>query len=167
MINLFKTIKILNLKDTKMNQGRLLRSTTVLLTAVSVVILLTAGCDSSKKIETLQKDNQTLTQRVAELEGQLKQTEAAVIQSRAAQAPPVAPQTVQVKDTFPTAAPTPAVQPEAAQSVYVVVEGDNLWKIAKKQLGNGARYKEILSLNPNISKDKPLVVGEKLTLPAR
>jgi nucleoid-associated protein YgaU len=150
-----------------MIQGRLFQRTTVVLTAVTIVLLFTAGCDSGKKMETLQKDNQALTQRVAELEGQLKQTEAAVVQSRAAQAPAAVPQPVQVKDTIPTAAAAPVEQPQAAQSVYVVVEGDNLWKIAKKQLGNGARYKEILSLNPNITKDKPLLVGEKLTIPAR
>ena len=150
-----------------MSQGRMLQRTIVLLAAVSVIVLLTAGCDSSKKIESLQKENKALTQRVAELAGQLQQTEAAVVQSRAVQAQAAAPQAVQVKDTIPTAAPAPAIQPQAAQSEYIVKEGDNLWKIARKQLGNGARYKEILALNTHITKDSPLVVGSKLTLPAR
>lgn len=147
-----------------MNQGRMNRSTIVLLSAVSVVVLLAAGCNSSKKIESLQKENQILNQRVAELEGQLAQTEAAVVQSRAVQAQ-AAPQPVQVRDTIPTAAP--AVQPQAAQSQYIVKKGDTLWKIARKQLGNGSRFNEILALNPQITKDSPLAIGSKLMLPER
>jgi nucleoid-associated protein YgaU len=150
-----------------MSQGRMLQRTSVLLTAVSVIILFAAGCDSGKKIETLQKDNQVLTQRVAELEGQLKQTESAVVaQTQAAQAQAAVPQPI-VKDTIPTAVSAPVEQSGTGHSSYVVKEGDNLWKIAKKQLGNGTRYKEILTLNPSITKDKPLVVGTKLTLPPK
>jgi nucleoid-associated protein YgaU len=145
----------------------MLQRTSVLLTAICVVVLLAAGCDSSKKIETLQKDNQALTQRVAELEGQLKQTEAAVVQSRAVQAQAVVPQAVQVKDTIPTASPAPVEQSQAAQSEYIIKEGDNLWKIAKKQLGNGTRYKEILALNPAITRDQTLAIGTKLIMPPR
>ncbi len=149
-----------------MNQGRMLQRTSVLLTAISVVALFAAGCDCSKKLETAQKDNQALTQRVAELEGQLAQTEAAVVQSRAVQPQAAAPQPVQVKDTIPAVA-APVEQSPVGHCEYVIKEGDNLWKIAKKQLGNGARYKEILALNTHITKDSPLVVGSKLMLPAR
>lgn len=143
------------------------RSAIVLLAAVSVVLLFTAGCDSAKKTEALQKENQALTQRVAELEGQLAQTEAAVVQSRAVQAQAAASQPVQVKDTIPTVAAAPVEPSPVGHFEYIVKEGDNLWKIARKQLGNGARYKEILALNPDITKDKPLAVGSKLTLPAK
>jgi nucleoid-associated protein YgaU len=156
-------MKIFNLKDTKMSQGRMIQRTSVLLAAISVIGLFSSGCDCSKKLETAQKDNQALTQRIAELEGQLSQTEAAV----AAQAQAVGPQPLQVKDTIPATTPAPAVQPQVAPSVYVVKEGDNLWKIAKNQLGDGSRYKEILALNLTIKKDKPLMVGTKLTMPPR
>jgi nucleoid-associated protein YgaU len=51
---------------------------------------------------------------------------------------------------------------------YVVREGDNLWRIAAEQLGNGSRYKAISELNADILKDEDnLVVGMRLKLPAR
>jgi nucleoid-associated protein YgaU len=51
---------------------------------------------------------------------------------------------------------------------YVVKEGDNLWRIAAAQLGNGNRYKEISKLNADIVKDEDtLVVGMRLKLPSR
>ena len=51
---------------------------------------------------------------------------------------------------------------------YVVKDGDNLWKIAADQLGNGSRYKEIIKLNPGIvSHEDNLDVGTRLRLPVR
>jgi len=51
---------------------------------------------------------------------------------------------------------------------YIVREGDNLWRIAEEQLGNGNRYKEISELNSNILKDENnLTVGMLLRLPAQ
>ena len=51
---------------------------------------------------------------------------------------------------------------------YVVKEGDNLWRIAAEQLGNGSRYKAISKLNADILKDEDtLVIGMRLKLPAR
>jgi len=51
---------------------------------------------------------------------------------------------------------------------YVVQEGDNLWRIAAAQLGNGNRYKEISKLNADIVKDEDtLVVGMRLKLPTQ
>jgi nucleoid-associated protein YgaU len=50
----------------------------------------------------------------------------------------------------------------------VVKDGDNLWKIAADQLGNGSRYKEIIKLNPGIvSHEDNLDVGTRLRLPVR
>ena len=54
-----------------------------------------------------------------------------------------------------------------ATTDYIVKEGDSLWKIAEMELDNGLRYKEILKLNPNLSEDKPLVVGTKIKLPSQ
>jgi len=55
----------------------------------------------------------------------------------------------------------PAVAPEAAGSEYVVVKGDSLWKIAKK---NGVTVKAIEAANPGIDPAK-LKVGQKLSIP--
>ena len=50
--------------------------------------------------------------------------------------------------------------------VYVVREGDSLWKIAAEQLGNGGRYPEISELNADILEDDDnLFVGMRLRLP--
>lgn len=51
---------------------------------------------------------------------------------------------------------------------YVVQDGDNLWKIASTQLGNGARSEEIAKLNTDLLKSKDtLAIGTRLRLPAK
>lgn len=47
--------------------------------------------------------------------------------------------------------------------VHTVVKGDTLWGIAKKYLGDGGRYPEIIALNG--LKSTVLRVGQKLTIP--
>ncbi|MHC5144539.1 MAG: LysM peptidoglycan-binding domain-containing protein [Planctomycetota bacterium] len=144
---------------------------TVWMTVAGIVALNTAGCEASKEeelqffrkqnqqltqrvaeldaqLESVRKTNQRLTRSVAELEGQLRQAEASV----------PAAQT----DSQPSTADT---QPAAAESFYTVVEGDSLWNIAEVQLGDGNRYTEILTLNPRIEEDQPLFVGTKLKMP--
>ncbi len=49
---------------------------------------------------------------------------------------------------------------------YTVKAGDCLWNIAKKYLGNGAKYTEIYNLNKDKIKNPNLIyVGQVLTLP--
>lgn len=51
---------------------------------------------------------------------------------------------------------------------HVVQEGDTLWKIAARKLGEGRRYKEIAELNPGLVKDEnTLAVGTILIMPTR
>ena len=51
---------------------------------------------------------------------------------------------------------------------YIVREGDNLWRIATRQLGDGSRYTEISKVNADILEDQnTLVVGMHLRIPAR
>jgi nucleoid-associated protein YgaU len=71
--------------------------------------------------------------------------------------------------TSPTNTPAkPRPKPPAAQpSVqYVVREGDNIWRIADKQLGDGERFREIIKLNALEDEDY-LTVGMRLKIPAR
>ena len=46
---------------------------------------------------------------------------------------------------------------------YTVKKGDTLWDIAKKYLGSGARYTEIVRLNG--LKTSVIIVGQKLKIP--
>ncbi len=57
---------------------------------------------------------------------------------------------------------TPATKP-VTKRVHTVQKGDSLWSIAKKYLGNGGRYPEIVKLNG--LKSTILRVGLKLTIP--
>jgi len=52
--------------------------------------------------------------------------------------------------------------------LYVVKEGDSLWKIAAEQLGSGGRYKELTKLNARILEDEDnILVGTRLRIPLR
>ena len=51
---------------------------------------------------------------------------------------------------------------------YTVREGDSLWQIAQKFLGDGSRYKEILELNADVlAEEDDLTIGTALKLPSR
>ena len=53
-------------------------------------------------------------------------------------------------------------------ATYKVVEGDNLWKIAKKQLGAGSRYVEIYELNKDQIKDPNMIhINQVLLIPSK
>jgi LysM repeat protein len=48
-------------------------------------------------------------------------------------------------------------------TVHTVVKGDSLWAIARKYLGDGSRYKEIVPLNG--LKSNGINIGQKLKIP--
>ena len=53
-----------------------------------------------------------------------------------------------------------------SQPTYRVQQGDTLWKIAAKQLGDGSRYKEIISLNKGVlGKTDDIQIGMELKMP--
>lgn len=68
-----------------------------------------------------------------------------------------------------TAAPA-AKKPAAERSTpkaagdYRIQNGDSLWKIAARQLGDGERWKEIAALNPKLDPNR-LIVGRSIALP--
>ena len=64
----------------------------------------------------------------------------------------------------------PEQPPEDAgdSTTYVVVAGDSLWKIAREQLGSGARWEEIYEANRDIVSNPGMIyIGQTLTIPAR
>jgi len=50
--------------------------------------------------------------------------------------------------------------------IYRVKHGDTFWKIAKTQLGDGQRYREVLKLNPNVD-PRALRIGQPIRLPKK
>lgn len=72
------------------------------------------------------------------------------------------------KEPAPAPAPTPAPETPKVESTnvtYKVKKGDTLWDIAEKYLGNGRRYKEIVSLNK--LKSTSLKIGQLLQIPVK
>lgn len=76
--------------------------------------------------------------------------------------PPPTPEAAPVAQTVQERPAETAPQP----TTYTVVSGDCLWNIAKKYLGNGARYTEIYELNKDKIKNPNLIyVGQVLVMP--
>lgn len=77
-----------------------------------------------------------------------------------------------VPESAPMVEPTPleftrtggVVFIEPRVCAYVVQQGDTLYGIAQRSLGNGNRWREIAAANPGIT-PKSLKVGQTLTLP--
>ncbi len=110
---------------------------------------------------------QSADMRAMRASNELMQVRAELERVKAATAEPAKTTSVETADVkAPTAAAADANQ-NIPTKVYVIKDGDSLWKIAESQLGNGTRYKEILKLNPKISSNSNLIVGSKLNLPAK
>jgi nucleoid-associated protein YgaU len=75
-----------------------------------------------------------------------------------------------VGQRHPTPTDKPAAAPKTDASkqgkIYVVKEGDSLWRVASDNLGDGNRYKEIVKLN-NLTSEDDIQVGMQLKLPAK
>lgn len=68
----------------------------------------------------------------------------------------------------PGAKPTaPATTDASGKRTYKVKAGDSFYRIAREQLGNAGRWKELLALNKTVVKGDPtlLQVGQTLVLP--
>ena len=58
------------------------------------------------------------------------------------------------------------VSSESEERVYIVTSGDNLWSIAKRELGSGERWAELYELNSEAIKRPELIYpGMELELP--
>ena len=74
------------------------------------------------------------------------------------------PQTLKAIEAKLNPAPiTPSTPAQNTEHTYTVQPGDNLWRIAAKQLGSGLKYTQIKKLN-NL-KSNTLTVGQVLKLP--
>jgi nucleoid-associated protein YgaU len=68
---------------------------------------------------------------------------------------------------LPTSPDKPATTAKS-DNVYIVKEGDSLWRIAADRLGDGNRYREIVRLNSSIlASEDDLQAGMQLKLPAK
>jgi len=77
----------------------------------------------------------------------------------------VEPEPTPEPEPEPTPEPTPEPQPEG--STYIVVQGDSLWKIARNQYGNGAKWIIIYEANKDVVKNANQIwPGQTLVLPA-
>ena len=67
----------------------------------------------------------------------------------------------------PASAPRPeAPAPGIAGQVYTVVEGDSLWKIAKRRYGEGERWRRIYEANRDLIKNPDRIYpGQQLRIP--
>jgi nucleoid-associated protein YgaU len=90
-----------------------------------------------------------------------------------ATAPAVAPAAAadkKVASATPAKPEAPAATPVAAASgtakTHLVKDGESLWKIAKQELGSGARWNEIYTANRDVlSSPEALHTGQKLRIP--
>lgn len=78
---------------------------------------------------------------------------------------PTDPEPTEPTEPDPTEPTDPPEPPPVTYTQYTVKEGDNLWDIAAKLLGDGGRYPEIVKLN-NITGDN-IYVGQVLRIPER
>lgn len=81
--------------------------------------------------------------------------------------PPVSRHTPSDLRTLPSAlVKEPAVsRPAEASKVVRVRRGDSLWKLARRHLGHGGRWREIASLNPQLADPNQIHPGQSLRLP--
>ncbi len=83
-------------------------------------------------------------------------------------AEPVALSAAPAAGTASAASGSAAKPAGAASGSYTVVDGDNLWRIAQKTYGSGARWNEIFEANKDVMRDADsLTVGMTLRIPKK
>lgn len=77
-----------------------------------------------------------------------------------------APPTAALPSLVPNAKPVaPAVNNLRAANKIRIQPGDSLWKLARRHLGSGSRWNELLASNPNISDPTHIQPGTLLVVP--
>ncbi len=101
---------------------------------------------------------------------QLKPAQPARTPITAQPAEPVKAPTTEPVAVKPTREPRPLIEEPKAEAqtkptlTYTIRKGDTLWSIAKKHLGSGTRWKEIVAVNPGLHPAR-LIPGRKIYLP--
>ena len=69
-------------------------------------------------------------------------------------------------EVLPSSKPRPVqVSPSSKPRYYIIKKVDTLWTVAKKTLGNGGRWKDIIKANPGLD-PKNLRIGQKIIIPS-
>src|SRR5436309_5561800 len=80
--------------------------------------------------------------------------------------PPPPPVRIAPKQRNPFRAMQPVPRPTSPGLAVVVLQpGDSLWKLAERNLGQGARWRELLSLNPSIVDPDRVMAGSRIYVP--
>ncbi len=78
---------------------------------------------------------------------------------------PSHPPAVRIPPARPATPIAPAVTSTAKLNAVTVKAGDSLWKLAQRNLGHGARWSEMLPLNPGIRDPDHIQAGSRIYLP--
>ncbi len=78
---------------------------------------------------------------------------------------PSHPPAVRIAPARPATPIAPAVTSTAKLNAVTVRAGDSLWKLAQRNLGHGARWSELLPLNPGIRDPDHIQAGSRIYLP--
>src|SRR3989449_4434534 len=79
---------------------------------------------------------------------------------------PPPPVRIAPKPRNPFRAMQPVPRPTSPGLAAVVLQrGDSLWKLAERNLGQGARWRELLSLNPSIVDPDRVTAGSRIYVP--
>ncbi len=135
--------------------GRLLFDTNIKVSVEDYTITESATNGLDVSVEVNLKQYRDYGTKTIKVETEAKKTTAAVTQQTQ-----TAPKAATVTKERPA-----TTAPKA--TTYTVKKGDCLWNIAKKYLGNGAKYNLIYNANKDKIKNPNLIyVGQVLTIPA-
>lgn len=135
--------------------GRLLFDTNIKVSVEDYTITESATNGLDVSVEVNLKQYRDYGTKTIKVETEAKKTTAAVTQQTQ-----TAPKAATVTNERPA-----TTAPKA--TTYTVKKGDCLWNIAKKYLGNGAKYNLIYNANKDKIKNPNLIyVGQVLTIPA-
>jgi nucleoid-associated protein YgaU len=119
---------------------------------------------AATQLRKMQSDLKLLQLELNRLKTQSPAEESAPLAPASTGLSPAATPATRTTLTTRTTATKPATP--AGVKEYTIQNGDSFWKIAANELGNGARYTEIIKLNPGMTEKSKLDIGQKIKIPA-